>query len=137
MKNLHAEISADPTSTRTVMIYQPQMCPGGAQRITLTLLHNLDREKYRPILVVRKSGGEWMGAIPTDVPVYSLDARVRSAWYRFGKLMRVLGPDIVLSMSSTGNLTASAAHLVSLVRTPLIVAEHNTFSEVWRRRKLK
>jgi glycosyltransferase involved in cell wall biosynthesis len=113
------------------------MCPGGAQRITLTLLHNLDREKYRPVLVTRRSGGEWMSSVPGDVPVYSLDVRVRSAWYRFGKLLRELDPDIVLSMSSTGNLTASAAHLVSRLRTPLVVAEHNTFSEVWRRKKLR
>lgn len=129
MKNAHEKTS--------VLIYQPRMCPGGAQRITLTLLDNLDREKYRPILVVRRSEGEWMSAIPPDVPVYALDVRVRFAWYRFGKLLKRLDPDIVLSMSSTGNLTASAAHLVARVRAPLIVAEHNTFSEVWRRKKLK
>jgi glycosyltransferase involved in cell wall biosynthesis len=40
-------------------------------------------------------------------------------------------------MSSTGNLTASAAHLLSRIPAPLIVAEHNTFSQVWRRKKLK
>lgn len=137
MKNTHEKTGVDPASICSVLIYQPRMCPGGAQRITLTLLDNLDREKYRPILVVRRSEGEWMSAIPPDVPVYSLDVRVRFAWYRFAKLLKRLDPDIVLSMSSTGNLTASAAHFVARVRAPLIVAEHNTFSEVWRRKRLK
>jgi len=137
MNHVYEETAEKAAFTCSVMIYQPKMGPGGAQRITLTLLNNLDREIFRPMLVIRQSGGEWMQAVPADVPVYALDARVRSAWYRFGKLIRTLNPDIVLSMSSTGNLTASAAHLVAGVDTPLIVAEHNTFSEVWRRKKLK
>src|SRR5688500_15926496 len=137
MKKSHVTTGQDSVAACRVVIYQPRMCPGGAQRITLTLLHNLDREKYRPVLVTRRSEGEWMSSVPGDVPVYSLDARVRTAWYRFGQLLRELEPDIVLSMSSTGNLTASAAHLVSRLSAPLVVAEHNTFSEVWRRKKLR
>src|SRR3546814_968144 len=68
----------------------------------------------------------WEGAIPQDVRVYWLESRVRSAWYRFGKLLKELDPDIVLSMSSTGNLTASAAHLMARIGAPLIRSEEHT-----------
>ena len=113
------------------MVYQPNMCPGGAQKITLTLLQHLDRKRFTTVLVTRKRGGEWLGRVPSEVPVLILDARVRFAWYKFKRLLQHARPDVLLSMSSGGNLTAAFAHWAGRVKTPLIVAEHNNFSHAW------
>jgi glycosyltransferase involved in cell wall biosynthesis len=104
---------------------------GGAQRVTLIMLNNLDRKRFAPVLVLRQGGGELEEFIPADVPVYYLQSRVRSAWFRLARLLRKLSPDVTLSMSTMGNLTACLGHFVGRIRSPLIVAEHNTLSQAW------
>lgn len=124
--------SGDPASRVRMMIYQPRMSPGGAQKITLTLLRHLDKERFDPVLVVRSREGEWLGEVPPNVPVLFLETRVRFAWYKFKRLLQRTRPDVLLSMSSGGNLTACLAHLTARVECPLVVAEHNHFSLAWR-----
>lgn len=114
-----------------VVLYQSQMHGGGAQRVTLVMLHNLNRERFAPILVLRRGGGELEEFIPDDIPVYYLRSRVRFAWFKLARLLRELSPDVTLSMSTMGNLTACLGHFVGRIASPLIVAEHNTLSQAW------
>ena len=120
-----------------VALYQPNMVPGGAQHVTLTLLRHLRRDAFEPHLIVRMRHGEWLDLVPSDVPVHLLDSRVRLAWYRFARVLREQSPDVVLSMSSTGNLTACLGHWFSRTRAPLIVSERNNFSQAWSSSKRK
>jgi glycosyltransferase involved in cell wall biosynthesis len=114
-----------------VVLYQSRMHGGGAQRVTLIMLNNLDRKRFLPILVLRQEGGELEEYIPADVPVYYLRSRVRSAWFRLARLLPKLAPDVTLSMSTMGNLTACLGHFVGRLTSPLLVAEHNTLSQAW------
>ena len=120
-----------------LVVYQSHMHGGGAQRITLIMLNNLDRKRFAPILVLRRRGGDLEGYVPADVPVYYLESRVRYAWFRLARLLRKLAPDVTLSMSTMGNLTACLAHFAGRVDSPLLVAEHNTLSQAWGSSKLR
>lgn len=124
----------DPTR---LVVYQSHMRGGGAQRVTLIMLNNLDRKRFAPILVLRRRGGDLEEYVPADVPVYYLGSRVRSAWIRLALLLRKLEPDVMLSMSTMGNLTACLAHTAGRVRSPLLVAEHNTLSQAWGSSKMQ
>jgi glycosyltransferase involved in cell wall biosynthesis len=119
-----------------LVVYQSYMHGGGAQRVTLIMLNNLDRKRFAPILVLRRRGGDLEGYVPADVPVHYLESRVRFAWFRFARLLRELAPDVTLSMSTMGNLTACLAHFVGRLDSPLLVAEHNTLSQAWGSSKL-
>ncbi len=120
-----------------LVVYQSRMHGGGAQRVTLVMLNNLDRKRFAPVLVLRLRGGDLEGYVPDDVPVYYLDSRVRSAWFRLARLLRKLSPDVTLSMSTMGNLTACLAHFAGRIDSPLLVAEHNTLSQAWGSSKLQ
>ena len=120
-----------------LVVYQSRMHGGGAQRVTLVMLNNLDRKRFDPILVLRRRGGDLEPYVPPDVPVYYLDSRVRSAWFRLARLLRKLSPDVTLSMSTMGNLTACLAHFAGRIDSPLLVAEHNTLSQAWGSSKLQ
>lgn len=127
-----------PSQDRTrLVVYQSHMHGGGAQRVTLVMLNNLDRKRFAPILVLRRRGGDLERYVPADVPVHYLDSRVRSAWFRLARLLRELAPDVTLSMSTMGNLTACLAHFAGRVDSPLLVAEHNTLSQAWGSSKLR
>jgi glycosyltransferase involved in cell wall biosynthesis len=114
-----------------VVLYQTRLSTGGAQDVTLTLLRHLRRDRFEPVLVVRQGDGEWMDRIPRDVPFRVLDARVRSGWLKLASALRAIDPDVVLSMSSTGNLTTCLGHWVGRLECPLIVSERNSFSDAW------
>ena len=61
---------------------------GGADRVTLNLLQNLDRDKYQPHLALMKAEGVFMSKIPEDVPVYDLKAK--SLWFMTKPLTQLL-----------------------------------------------
>src|SRR5688572_18030050 len=111
-----------------VAIYQPRMSGGGAQRVTLTILNHLDRKRFDPVLVLRRQGGELANQVPSNVSVYLLDRRVRTAWYRLKTVLREISPDVTLSISTMGNLTVCMGHLFSRIGSPLVVVEQNTLS---------
>ncbi len=131
VKEVHLSEKAPLRDRIRVVIYQSQMHGGGAQRVTLIFLNNLDRKRFDPILVLRQGGGDLEEYIPADVPVFYLESRVRSAWFRLARLLRKISPDVTLSMSTMGNLTACLGHFVGRIHSPLLVAEHNTLSQAW------
>ncbi|MGH2406296.1 MAG: glycosyltransferase [bacterium] len=117
-----------------LVVYRPALEVGGAEKLTVTLLRHISRTRFEPILVLRRRTGVWLRDVPADVPILSLQsAPVRTAWIRLARLLRELRPQVVLSMSSGGNLTAVLARVFSgLDRCGLILVEANTFSHVRR-----
>ena len=58
-----------------ILLFRPSLGQGGADRVTLNLLHALERRAFAPSLVLLRSEGEFMNDVPPDVPVYTLAAR--------------------------------------------------------------
>ena len=54
---------------KRVFFFRPTLDDGGADRVTLTLLQNLDRARFRPTLVLVHRRGALMAELPPDVPV--------------------------------------------------------------------
>jgi len=69
---------------------------GGAERVTLNIINNLDREKYEIHLILLQNYGEYMDQIPEDISVEILD--VKRTLFSFVKLRKIIkreSPDIV------------------------------------------
>lgn len=102
------------------------MGKGGADRVTLSLLQLLDREKYDASLVLCRSEGILMDDVPTDIPVYSLDVRsILSACLPLARLLSDLRPDVVFSTSSGTNVIAIIARALSGQQFRLVLSERN------------
>jgi glycosyltransferase involved in cell wall biosynthesis len=83
----------------SVLFFLPSLVAGGAERVILTLLRNLSRDRFNVSLaVVNQKGAVLANELPPDIKVYDLDAgRLRFALTRAARLIWKLKPDIVFS----------------------------------------
>lgn len=110
----------------SVLFFRPSLGQGGADRVTVTVLKNLDRERYSPKLALLHAKGEWLDQVPSDVPVLTLAAsRVRFAAPALRQLVRREAPDVVFSTSSGTNAITVAACRSLLKRPKLVISERN------------
>ena len=89
----------------------PHLEGGGAQRVLLTLLRDLPRDRFAPELALLRRSGELLSRVPGDVPLH--DLRAGSARFGAPALIRLawqIRPQIVFSSIYYVN------HLVLLLR---------------------
>jgi glycosyltransferase involved in cell wall biosynthesis len=91
---------------RRVLFLLPNLRGGGAERVILTLLRHLDRQRFRVALaVVDTSGAVYSNDIPIDVEFIDLgSSRVRYAMPRIVRLIWSKRPDVIFSTLGHLNL---------------------------------
>ena len=83
---------------RRLLITLADLNAGGAERVVLTLLRHLSRERFEIDLALVRREGRFLAEVPPDVPVHDLGAsRVRAAGPPLIRLVRRLRPQVVLS----------------------------------------
>jgi glycosyltransferase involved in cell wall biosynthesis len=112
---------------KRVFFFRPTLDDGGADRVTLTLLQNLDRARFRPTLVLVRRKGALLGELPPDVPVIELGAaRLATSGIALRRLLRAERPDVLFSTASVANIPAAAAHRASGARGRLVLSERSS-----------
>lgn len=82
---------------RKIVFLLPQLCAGGAERVLITFVNQIDRKIFQPELVVL-SDGPARAWVDPSIPVHDLKAlRIRNGVYKLYKKFKVLEPDIVVS----------------------------------------
>ncbi len=108
---------------------------GGAQRVVLTLLRHLPRERFELNLALVSRVGRFADEVPPDVRVYDLGARrVRAAAPRLVALVRELRPFVVFSTLYHMNQLLLLLRPLFPRGTRLVIREGITVSEALRRR---
>ncbi|RKN85657.1 glycosyltransferase [Paenibacillus ginsengarvi] len=88
---------------KKIMLVVPSLRGGGAERVMLTLLKHLDRERFDLHLAVVSKEGPYIKDIPEDVTVHDLKSkRVRNSFLPFLRLVWSVKPDTM--MSTLGHL---------------------------------
>ncbi|MBT5399951.1 glycosyltransferase [bacterium] len=101
---------------------------GGAERVFINILKNIDRDVFDIELAVGEYTGELIFDIPKDIKIYELNAkRSYKAIIPLIKLVRGLKPDLVFSNVGFG-VSSSFASFLFPKRTKLIVRLGNTLS---------
>src|SRR5678816_2027452 len=94
---------------RRVLFFRAHLADGGADRVTITILHHLDRQRYTPALALVRKEGELVREVPSDVEVVDLQARrLALAAPALAAAIRRLDPDVVVCTSGGANITAVA-----------------------------
>lgn len=102
----------DSQKTR-LFIVRPTMGQGGAERVTLTLLQHLDRERFDVSLVLMRHEGNWLDQVPHYVRVHVLgSSTLWTAWFPLAKLLYGSKPDVLFSPGGTDVAAIIAKHLV-------------------------
>lgn len=118
---------------KKVLFILPSLRGGGAERVMVTLLKYLDREKFDLHLALVTKEGPYLAEVPDDVRTYDLGAqRVRYAFLPMLKLIRKLKPDVVFSTLGHLNMALIILKFLMPKHTRLIVREANTVSEIVR-----
>src|SRR5262245_14834053 len=111
---------------KKLAIIRPTMGQGGADRVTLTLLQNLPRQCFTPLLVLVQGGREYMHELPQDVPVSILNtSNILLAVAPLVNYLRAQRPDILFSTSSGTNITAVLASKLAGTRNRIVLSERN------------
>ena len=112
---------------KKVLFILPSLRGGGAERVMVTLLKHLNRDKFDLHLALVSKEGPYLIEVPDDVPIYDLGVkRVRYAFVPMLKLIRRLKPDIVFSTLGHLNIALIMLKFLMPSHTRLIVREANT-----------
>ena len=115
---------------KKVLLILPSLRGGGAERVMVTLLKYLDRNKFDLHLALISKEGPYLAEVPDDVPVYDLEAkRVRYAFIPMLKLIRKLKPEVVISTLGHLNLSLIMLKWLMPTGTRLFVRQTNIISE--------
>ena len=82
---------------------------GGAERVMITLLRHLDRERFEIHLALVDASGPYLSQVPADVCVHDLRARrARYAFFRIVGTVRRVRPSVVFTTLGYLNLAVLA-----------------------------
>lgn len=111
---------------RRVFFFRPTLADGGADRVTVTILHRLDRSRFAPALVLMREEGAFLDDVPPDVPVFALgSSRLATSGVALGRLLRRERPDVLFSTASAANIVAVAAHRATGARGRVVLSERS------------
>ena len=81
-----------------ILFVLPSLSSGGAERVIITYMNGLDRERFKPALITVQDKGELRELVEKDIDVYCL--KLNSVWLSVPALCKMLGklkPDMVIS----------------------------------------
>ncbi len=118
---------------KKVFFIIPTLGGGGAERVFLHILKNLDRSKFSPRVVLFEKKGELLSELPEDAgfTILKQDERtykmygtvfLKLAW-RLSRLMRNEMPDIMVSFMWYTNFVTLMARILSRISSRVIVSE--------------
>jgi glycosyltransferase involved in cell wall biosynthesis len=121
----------------SVLFFLPSLAAGGAERVVLTLLRNLSRERFDVSLaVVNQRGAALTSDLPSDVRIYDLKAsRLRFGLVRAARLLWKVKPDVVFSTIDYLNVALGGTKLLWPKRTAFVARPAILFSAELRTRK--
>ncbi len=109
-----------------VLLFRPTLADGGADRVTLTLLESLDRQKFAVTLVLVKRAGALLRAVPADIEIVDLHAtRLALAAWPLARVIRQRKPDVVMCTAGGANVVCAAAHGLARSRARLVLSERS------------
>jgi glycosyltransferase involved in cell wall biosynthesis len=114
----------------SVLFVMPALSGGGAERVLLRILRQLDRRRFRPVLLLFEKTGPLLPEVPADVPVLDCGRNGGGAGGRWlwnaARVIRAERPAVVFSFLWFTNLATVVAHRLSGCSGKLILSERLT-----------
>jgi glycosyltransferase involved in cell wall biosynthesis len=114
---------------KKILFIMPSLTGGGAERVMLTLVKHIDRDRFIPIFVLMKKEGKFLNFIASDIEVIDLDSSsARYAIFKIAKVIKQQRPDIVFSTLGYLNLLIALIRPFYSKKIKFISRESNTVS---------
>lgn len=116
---------------RKVLFVSPSMGGGGAERVAVTLLEYINRERFELTLALVEKKGPYLDEVPRYVTVVDLECRhVRHVAWRLLKTIHMRRPDVVFSSQGHLNLVIAFLRRFAPCSTRFVARETNIASLV-------
>jgi len=110
-----------------VVFLLPSFAGGGAERVLVSLAAGLDRDRFRPEVMVLDGRGPLKTALPSDIAVHDLQRpRLRYAVAALVTALRRLRPAVIVSTLGYINLALLALRPFLTPKPRILVREANT-----------
>lgn len=115
--------------SKKIAIFLPNLCSGGAERITVHLANGLVERGYAVDMVLIRAEGPFLSDLAPDVRVVDLNKRrVLQAIPCLAAYLRAKRPAVLISALDHVNVAAILARFLSRTETRVIAAVHVTHS---------
>ncbi|WP_153559389.1 glycosyltransferase [Roseimaritima sediminicola] len=119
--------AAEQNKLKTKILFvRTTLGQGGADRVTIQLLKHLNRDRFTAELTLMRTEGVFLGDVPQDVPVHSLNAR--SLWFTLrplAKLLRENNYDVIYSTCTGSNIPLCLIKSLFRIQTSLVISERS------------
>jgi glycosyltransferase involved in cell wall biosynthesis len=116
---------------KKILFHTGSLKGGGAQRVIVTLLRELDRERFEGYLVLWEREGVYFDLLPSDVPVYAFAGGPGSRRHniaQLGQIIEQVQPDVVMSFLDGANVLALEARLLKRSGCSFLISQRNNLS---------
>ena len=125
---LESELRMQPSGNH-VCFFLPNLCLGGAEKVTVELANGLAARGYSIDMVLGAAEGEFLRELAPAIRVVDLKAgRILWAIPRFANYLRKHRPSVVISALEHANVGAILARQLSATSVPVVVSIHSTRS---------
>lgn len=123
---------------RKLAVIVPSLNGGGAEKVMVNVIRNLDKSKFDVRLILIKKEGPYIKLIPDDIMAVDLKSdRVRYSIIKLVKELNSFKPDVILSTLGHLNLALLGIRPLLKGNPKIIVREANTPSKsILKRKKL-
>jgi glycosyltransferase involved in cell wall biosynthesis len=125
-------------SHKKLAVFLPGLYGGGAERIMLNLAHGIAERGYAIDLVLAQAEGSYLDQVPESVRLVKLKDRHLKAFRTLASLpalvhyLNLEQPVALISALNHANITALWAQRLARTQQPVVITEHNTFSQHFR-----
>lgn len=114
---------------KKVLFILPSLAAGGAEKISVQLVNNIDRSKFIIGLVLFERKGEFLKDVSLNTHIYNLGKKNRYSFpwlvFKLAKIIRNTSPSILISSIVYANFVVLLARAISLRKIPVIITEHS------------
>ncbi len=122
---------------KTIAFILPDLSQGGAEKVITILANELDRKKFRPVIILFEKKGYFLNLLREDVELIELKtSRIRYSIFKIIPLIISFKPDIVFV--GWGEVSAFLSPIIPfLKKTKFVARETNVVSEHVKRKEIK
>lgn len=111
-----------------ICIVTPTLNGGGAERVAVNLSNQYAAQGYNVTLVAMKAEGPNLRNVSDAVRVVDLKVRIRASFFKLLKVLKVVGPDIVISVIRDSNVVVGLC--APFLSAKCIFREANTLDAI-------
>lgn len=127
--------------SKKIFFVIPSLAGGGAERILVLLLKYINRNRFKPVLVVFNTENAYKQDLPLDIPIICLNKKSRFDFFhliwRLSRIIKKEKPSLILSFDTYTNYLTVLARNLAHFKIPLLLGERGNLTQSLKLQRFK